>query len=32
MAADDQLREMDNAAGDAKKELLEHLLDLPGIG
>ena len=25
MPKDDQLREMDNAAGDAKKELLEHI-------
>jgi hypothetical protein len=25
MPTDDQMREMDNAAGDARKELIEHL-------
>jgi hypothetical protein len=25
MSTDDQMREMDNASGDAKKELLEHV-------
>jgi hypothetical protein len=31
MPTDDQMREMDNAAADAKKELMEHLDDWRAI-